>query len=83
MDVCQARRKQFSKWLAVWNLTNPQEYIHELESFARPSSTNAWISGFFDAEISTPNQAKAYISISGHEEKKREELSCVQEYNIL
>jgi len=48
--VCQARRKQFSKWLAVWNQTNPQEYIHELESFARPSYTNAWISGFLDAE---------------------------------
>lgn len=80
--VCQARRKEFSKWLAVWNLTFPQEYIHELESFAKPSFTNAWISGFFDAEvtlvisfsISTPNQAKTENSISGSEDKNRQRV---------
>jgi hypothetical protein len=97
--VCQARRKQFSKWLAVWNQTNPQEYIHELESFARPSYTNAWISGFFDAEvalaisfsISTQNQVKTEFEISASEEKTprrarlRPRIYCDQkdEFDVL
>jgi hypothetical protein len=48
--VCQHRREQLSKWILVWNHLYPKEYITELQSDAKPTLLNAWLSGFLDAE---------------------------------
>lgn len=48
--VCSARKNQFSKWITVWNERYPDESICELNCVGEPSLSNAWISGFMDAE---------------------------------
>jgi len=44
--VCSHRREQLSKWIIVWNHLYPKEYIRELQSDAKPTLLNAWLSGF-------------------------------------
>ena len=48
--VCQHRREQLWKWIFVWNHLYPKECIRELQSNAKPTLLNAWLSGFLDAE---------------------------------